>query len=375
MKRFFLMVLLVSVFFTGLGGMLDETAAKLKSDDKALAILQKARQAIGGDNNIAAVGSMVVTGKSTRTLRFDGTMEKTLQGDMELALQFPDKMMKSVKMSHDNGSGSGSGEKVVDHQMDVVIVRDGEVNAKWKAIHDGEMKPGEGKKIIIKKDDGTTEEIQPGKNVTFTAERVAKDMHEDIRAGGGKQMTFHRMAQGAEASNGEFPWQLRMARTALSLLLTAPQGMDVSYLYGGEENVDGTVCNIINAQVGGGTIKLYIGRDSNLPVMMAYTDAKPMVFQFRMHHDGEGDKIAGDKEVKVFDRHPAPPETAEFQVKFSDYRNVNGVLLPYKWTQTMGGQTDEVIDVTGYEINPANIAEKFKGNGETKVFMRKAKEQ
>ena len=41
--------------------------------------------------------------------------------------------------------------------------------------------------------------------------------------------------------------------------------------------------------------------------------------------------------------------------------------LPYKWTQTVGGEADETFDMTSYEINPANIAEKFQGQ---KVRMR-----
>ena len=61
---------------------------------------------------------------------------------------------------------------------------------------------------------------------------------------------------------------------------------------------------------------------------------------------------------------------AEFTVKFSDYRTVNGVQLPFKWTQTVGGEPDETFDVTSYEINPANIADKFK-NQNVMVRMKK----
>src|ERR1044072_1522317 len=147
MKRFFLMILLVSVFFTGLGAMLQQTTAKFKSDEKALAILQKARQAIGGDSSLAAVNSLVVTGKSTRTFKFDRTAEKTIQGDMELALQFPDKMMKSVKVINNDGA---AGEKTISHQMDVVIVKEGEGNLQWKTEAGDNMKLRDGQKIIIK---------------------------------------------------------------------------------------------------------------------------------------------------------------------------------------------------------------------------------
>ncbi len=55
----------------------------------------------------------------------------------------------------------------------------------------------------------------------------------------------------------------------------------------------------------------------------------------------------------------------DIMVKFSDYRSVNGVQLPFKWTQT-----DETFNVTSYEINPVNIGEKFQNQ---KVFVRTKK--
>ncbi len=71
----------------------------------------------------------------------------------------------------------------------------------------------------------------------------------------------------------------------------------------------------------------------------------------------------------VFERGSGNPEPAEFQVRFSDYRAVGSVLLPHRWTQTVGGSADETVDVTSYEINPANIAEKFQ-NLSPKILIR-----
>ncbi len=68
----------------------------------------------------------------------------------------------------------------------------------------------------------------------------------------------------------------------------------------------------------------------------------------------------------------APDETAEFSVKFSDYRFTGGVQLPYKWVQTVGGTPDETFDVTSYEINPANIADLFQNQ---KVMFRTKSDQ
>lgn len=64
-------------------------------------------------------------------------------------------------------------------------------------------------------------------------------------------------------------------------------------------------------------------------------------------------------------------EAAEVQVRFADYRSVGGVQLPYRWTTSVAGEISEVFDVTNYDVNPVNIAEKFQNQ---KVFVRTKKE-
>ena len=160
-----------------------------------------------------------------------------------------------------------------------------------------------------------------------------------------------------------------MLRLTLGLLLTAPQGMDVNYTFGGESSVDGTACNIVNAEFAGTTFKLYLGQTSNLPVMMTYTGMRLPVMVFKTKDDKSGEQPK--ENVVVLRKADGPPaETAEFNVKFSDYHSVSGVQLPFKWTQTVGGAADETFDVTSYDINPANIADKFK---DQKVMIRTKK--
>src|SRR5262245_42904091 len=170
MKKFFLMVLLVSVFFTGLGGMLQQTAAKLKSDERALALLQKARQAIGGESRIAGVNSLSVLGKSTRVFKFEGT-ERTETGDLEIAMQLPDKMMKSVKIGHGDGT---AGEKIIDKKVDVVVVRKGDGPAEWKTETGDNIKVKDGQKMVFKTTDGTVQEVTVGNGGEWTTESDQK---------------------------------------------------------------------------------------------------------------------------------------------------------------------------------------------------------
>ena len=143
-----------------------------------------------------------------------------------------------------------------------------------------------------------------------------------------------------------------LLRTTLSLLLTAPKGMDVEYTYGGLGDVDGRSCNVVIASFGGQSFKLFLDSSSNLPAALAYKGlGQPRVMKF----DHEKSAPTGDgKDVIFFKREGGPGEMTDIMVKFSDYRSVNGVHLPFTWTQT-----DETFNVTSYEINPANIAEKF----------------
>ena len=46
-------------------------------------------------------------------------------------------------------------------------------------------------------------------------------------------------------------------------------------------------------------------------------------------------------------------------IKLSDFRTVGGVQLPHRWATTVNGQTKDTLDVLSYEINPADIAERF----------------
>lgn len=96
--------------------------------------------------------------------------------------------------------------------------------------------------------------------------------------------------------------------------------------------------------------------------------AMPNVMFFRTKGP---DGTEPSKDRVMFNHKIDAPATAEVQVRFSDYRGVSGVQLPYKWTTSVAGQVSEVYDVTAYEINPANIAEKFQ---DQKVFVRTKKE-
>ncbi len=409
MKRFAITVLSVAVFFVGLGALVDNVGAKFKSDEKALDLVRKARVAIGGDAAIASVQSLRIVGQTTRTVKFDG-VERSEQGETEIALQFPDKLMKSMKIG--SGDGTDLMETRLDHKVDVVVVGEAKPGQKMTVVADGNGNGAVARKIIIRKDDGTVQELTGDEAAKF----VAKADHATPGAPGVHTITLKKKADGSvEQIGGEAGQHIFMRkadgtggtatftskdgktfnidgkdvvmeravaaghaggmkdnellRTTLSLLLTAPQGMDVAYTYGGEGSVDGTSCDIVVASFAGASYKLYLSRSSSMPVMMSYTGHKaPMIFAATTAPKaGEEPKgnVMFTRAIPAVELAPA-----EFNVKFSDFRSTGGVQLPYKWTRTIGGAADETFDVTNYEINPANIAEKF-NNQTVKVRMTK----
>jgi hypothetical protein len=356
-------VLCVSVFFIGLGNLIERASASFKSDDKALELLSKARAAIGGDAAIGGVRSMTITGRATKTFEVEGAA-RTENGELEINFELPNKLNRHLKL------GSGEGDQLIDKQVDVFVMRKGDGDN--VQLRTAPPENGDGlRKVTIVKKDGSSEEVKIGDREPVSIRRGDGQtvLTEDGRTANvdGKKIVI-RKADGPVGA-GEFRRTNELFRTTLSLLLTAPEGVDVSYTYVGEGTVDGAACDIVAANDGGSVINLYLDKSTSLPRMISYQGHKPFVIRFN-----KGDAKTTDRETRILERLPAAPEMAEFQIKFSDFRAVNGLQLPFRWTQTVGGKDDEAIDVTAYDINPANIADKFK-ESERKVFVRKMKEQ
>lgn len=353
MKRFIFSILCVSIFFIGLGSLVDKAKARFKSDERALTIIAQTRQAIGGDAAIKNIRSMTITGNAAQTLTIDGAA-RTEQGNLEINFQMPNQFSKMLKI------GNGANGETIHSETKVFLMnKDGDAAT---PMPDGSET---GKKIVIVKDgDG---KLISG-DIEQNEDRGKKIIRRDVT------VDANRFRQN------------ELFRTTFALLLSAPEGTDASYTFAGESVVDGSNCDVVLAESGGSSFKLYIDQSSHLPVMMAYQSALPIILKFNKDlKPGEDGKVKNvviskdgsqselnNQQVRVFTRKlDAPEATAEYQVKFSDYRTAGGVQLPYKWTQTANGQPDQTVDVSNYEINPTNIADKFKDQN-IKIRVNKA---
>jgi hypothetical protein len=354
MKRFIVSALCVAVFFLGLGTLIEKVGARFKSDEKALDLIRAAKAAVGGDSAIAGIQSLRIKGTTTHTFRVDGT-EKTESGETEIAMQLPDKLSKMVKIGKTDGDAPV--EQVINKRVETVVVmkdKDGNDIVSKGAGSGTRIGAERGKQVVIvtadapgemKTDDGQRVIVRTGGDAALPTKTENGEIR-TFKVNRDQMAAHHREAQSNE-----------LFRLTLGLLLSPPAAMAVNYTFGGEVKAADRTCNLVIAEFGGSSVKLYLDRDSNLPVMMSYTgEAMPMIVHFNKEVPAPAN--GDDHNVVFFRTSDGPAANTEYTVRFDDYRNTGGIQLPFKWTTT-AGDMNEVFTVTSYDVNPADIANSF----------------
>lgn len=195
---------------------------------------------------------MRIKGSMTKTFEFNG-QSRIENGESEIALMLPDKMVRTIKLG--NGPEGLSGPVV--KQMGVMVT--------------GLMPPlppnGSGVTRIIVKDkdeelretpqgqatstSGTVEENGQVRKMVVRVDTVGGGADSQVGPAGSVEGRRIVMDRDAHFAAGGGAGQNELLRTTLSLLMTAPDGMNVSYTYGGSATVDGIACEVVNAAFGG----------------------------------------------------------------------------------------------------------------------------
>ena len=326
MKRFIISVFCTTLFFATLGAFVDGVGARFRSDHKALEVIAKARQAIGGEAAIAEVRSMVIKAQTTHMIKTDST-EQLVGGETEITMMLPDKLMRSVKVG--NGEAA-TGERHEMKSHDVVILRKGDGENIDIVGKDGVFTTNDGKTVVVRVGPRDGAAWTPDGENEAKVERVIVRGHQGGAPGAGIR-------------------QNELLRMTLMLLISAPEGHDVAYTYEGESSVDGTAVDVVAASFGGATYRLHFDKYTSLPVAIGYSGPATKIFKVR-----KTDQDGGEIETIV-----GPEIGGDTLVKLSDFRTVGNVQLPHRWASTVNGQMKETLDILSYEINPVNIAEKF----------------
>lgn len=343
MRKIIPYIIKFSVVLMALSVVGQQVSATKGDVERALELLEQARAAIGGESAIGSVQNLSISGKSRRQLQLPDQAAKELNGEFELHMLLPDKMMRLEKLAI--GTPDGAERPKISEDNDVKIFKD----ARVKIIRGEDMEKGD-------------------------AENVMRQ-HE----------------------------QAEIAHWMLGLLLTPPPSLNTTYNYAGEGDVEGVRAEIIEAQGAGGfAMKIYLDKSSHLPLMMSYQGSLPRIplgaglkiagageggediMIFRHRKEGEagqeqpriivkgkdGETVAQDGDKFTLPATAPVFENALIQVRFSDFRTEGGVLLPHTLTEMINGKVETVWTVERYDINSPSINEKFQRDFRFKVEQK-----
>jgi hypothetical protein len=199
--------------------------------------------------------------------------------------------------------------------------------------------------------------------------------------------------------------QTDLARLLLGLTGGTQPGFPVTYAYGGQaESPDGKAAIIDVTGPDDFKVRLFVDAETHLPLMLTYMEPEPRVVMRTMSRDGAGRSggpataggpgaaagtaaasgtaatgpgqasvtpgrapMAGltpeqqaEIEKQRKEAEATPPKLVEYRLFFSDYRKVDGVSLPHRIARGLGAKTTEEWDITSYKLNPPFRADRFK---------------
>lgn len=282
------------------------TASSPQVDAKVGAILAAARQALGGDAALAKVQTLSVSGATRRLMG-----EREIAGDVTLDVALPDKMKQTDSFGIPGGP-----------MMERVSVLSG------AEVWDDSTNRGGGAFMMrMGGPGGPGGPGAPGREPT-------EDERQRMR-----EAQVRRM-------------QGELARHALAFLLRT----DASVTFAGEAEAEDDKADVLEVTPLGGTaMKLFIDQATHVPLMISYEGVLPRTVVARGGQRPTPEEIAKMRSE--------PPQTAVFEVRYSDYKKVDGVLLPHLITTSANGNVTEEWTIDKFKLNPALKPESFVKKG------------
>ncbi|MDQ6760888.1 MAG: hypothetical protein M3Z32_13630 [Acidobacteriota bacterium] len=265
-------------------------------------VLNKAREALGGESKLKAVKSIVATGTYHRaqTLAMahgdsiSADQPEVRSGDMEVSFLLPDKFLKEETMALPNGMAGPA----------LLEGLDGET-----AWNDTRQTAGMMVRIKIDSDDAS-------------------------RTAGAK---------------------LNFARYTLAMLLAAPDSLPLQFTYAGEAEAPDGKADVVDVQGDKFAAKLFIDKNTHMPLMIGYRTAQVTRVMNMQHGAGSLDvqKLKDPKAAQdLIDKLPKPErKEVDVQLHMSDYRKVGAILLPHLLTWTSNGATTDEFEIKKYAVN------------------------
>ncbi len=164
--------------------------------------------------------------------------------------------------------------------------------------------------------------------------------------------------------------RLRRTRTEMSrylLALLGARGLQPTYVAVAEAP-DGKadVLEVKNEQ--GAAVRLFVDQQTHLPLMLQYQEVRP-----RMQFAGPGGRggLGGGRgggergqrpdpeEIRRRMAAQPPPAPSTVSLFLADYKNVDGIMLPHRLTQSVDGKPVEEWNLEKVKVNPSIKADLF----------------
>lgn len=191
-------------------------------------------------------------------------------------------------------------------------------------------------------------------------------------ASGGGGMVF-RMAGpgGAQPSPEQMEaalrriYQAEFMRYVLAMTLAPPPSLELAYKYAGESDVDGEQADVIDVTGPENfSVRLFFDKKNHLPLLLSYRGPKPRMMTISRPAGGSAKqedlkKSAEEAQKKLQAEAPVTPEEADFFIRLSDHKKVDGLMLPFKLTFLTDSEVSEEFEISKYQVNPQFKADKF----------------
>jgi hypothetical protein len=281
----------------------------LAAQDRVAEVLSAARKALGGEDKVAALKGLSAEGPFRRSMG-----GRDMEGTSTITIARPDKMKRVDEMQMGGMVGGPTIERT--SVLNGTTAWDDTANR-------GGM--GGGMQIVMR---GPGEGPGPGGGPAATPEQLNEARVRRMRV----QLQRLTAALLAEAST---PW------------------VDA----GIAESAEGKADILETKEETGRTLRLFIDQATHLPLMVQYQDPKPMV----MVNGGPGRGPGGpggpppspeQVQQRVAEMQRTPPPLGTFAMHLSDYKKVDGIMLPHKIETSLDGEPNEEWTIEKYKVNP-----------------------
>lgn len=265
---------------------------------RAASVLASARAALGGEEALRNVKTLQAAGDFRRAM---GEMQ--MEGELEILLEAPDKLRRNEEISLPHGP---------------TMVRTEVLNGD-EVWDDSSQRGGHGGMQIVMRAGGPNAD----------PERL-KEMQRRMR-------------------------RMDLTRYMLVWLLST----DAPVTHAGiAEAPDGKADVLEIAPGDGPAMRLFVDQQTHLPLMLSWRGPQPRVNVRRM---GPGGARANPDQVEreAEQAGSTPPPQATFEMRFAEYRQVDGIRLPHEITRSINGEPNEEWTVTSYKVNPSLKANTF----------------